>query len=208
MHDTFPTSAWPPGTVLLDQYALTIPQGAPAGDHVVTLRVHERASGEPVGQPVALTGLEVQAVDRRTIVPPIQHLRDANLGDLVEFLGYDLDRTTVARGDTLHLTLYWRALSVTDTSYTVFTHLWDGANQIRGQQDNPPVNGTYPTTLWVPGEVIVDPYAIVVDGDALPGRPALEVGFYVVETGVRLPVLDTAGQVTGDRILVAEVDVK
>jgi hypothetical protein len=105
------------------------------------------------------------------------------------------------------LTLYWRALAGMETSYTVFTHLLDSANQIRGQQDNPPMNGTYPTTLWVPGEVVADPYALQVSADAQPGTHAIEIGLYVVETGQRLPVLDAAGQVTGDRILVSEVKV-
>ena len=95
-----------------------------------------------------------------------------------------------------------------ETSYTVFTHLLDGTNQIRGQQDNPPVNGTYPTTLWVPGEIVADPYLLTVDANAVPGTHAIEVGLYVVETGQRLPVLDEGGQVQGDRILISEVEVQ
>ncbi|MBN1642763.1 MAG: hypothetical protein JXA09_16120, partial [Anaerolineae bacterium] len=100
VHGTFPTTAWQPGTALLDQYALTIPQDAPPGEYVVQLRVVERASGAPVGPSVPLTGLDVQAVDRRTIVPPIQHPGEANLGAQVAYLGYDLDRTTAAPGET------------------------------------------------------------------------------------------------------------
>jgi hypothetical protein len=207
VHGTYPTDAWPVGTVLLDQYGLTIPRDAPHGAYTLVLEVRNRATGQPVGAPVSLTELEIQKVDRRTIVPPIQHPREANLGDQVEFLGYDLDRTEVAPGETLHLVLHWRALSTMDTSYTVFSHLLDGANQIRGQQDNPPMNGTYPTTLWASGEVVADEYALQVNADAQPGTHAIEIGLYVLETGQRLPVLDAAGQVTGDRILVSEVEV-
>jgi hypothetical protein len=207
VHGTYPTDAWPVGMVLLDQYGLTIPRDAPHGAYMLVLEVRDRATGQRVGAPVPLTELEIQKVDRRTIVPPIQHPREANLGDQVAFLGYDLEQTEIAPGETLHLVLYWRALSTMDTSYTVFTHLLDSANQIRGQQDNPPMNGTYPTTLWAPGEVVADAYALQVDADAQPGTHAIEVGLYVVETGQRLPVLDAAGQVTGDRILVSEVEV-
>jgi 4-amino-4-deoxy-L-arabinose transferase-like glycosyltransferase len=207
VHGTYPTDEWPAGTVLLDQYGLTIPHDAPPGAYTLTLSALDRTSGQPVGDAVPLTELEIQEVDRRTIVPPIQHGRQANMGDQVEFLGYDLDRTRVAAGETLHLTLYWRALSEMETSYTVFTHLLDGANQIRGQQDNPPMGGTYPTTLWAPGEVVADEYALQVHADAQPGTHAIEIGLYVAATGQRLPVLDAAGQVTGDRILVSEVEV-
>jgi hypothetical protein len=208
VHGTYPTERWPPGTVLLDQYGLRIPQDAPAGDYAVVLTAHDRGSGEQVGKAVPLSELQLEAIDRKMIVPPIEHPWQANLGDHVEFLGYALDRTRVQPGGTLHLTLYWRALSEMETSYTVFTHLLDRTNQIRGQQDNAPLHGTYPTTLWVPGEVVVDPYAIEVDADASSGKHAIEIGLYVPETGERLPVLDGAGQVTGDRILVSEVEVE
>ena len=89
----------------------------------------------------------------------------------------------------------------------MFTHLLDSANLIQGQHDNPPVGGTYPTTLWMPGEVIADEYALDVEPDAPPGEHVIEIGLYVAETGVRLPVLDEAGQVTGDRILLDVVQV-
>ena len=208
VHDTYPTDSWASGAVLLDQYGLRIPQDAPPGDYTVTLTVRDRESGQELGDAVALSALQIEAVDRKMVVPPIEYPLQANLGDQIELLGYDLDRTVVESGETLHLTLYWRALSDMETSYTVFTHLLDRTNQIRGQQDNPPLNGTYPTTLWVPGEVVADPYAIEVDADAPSGTHAIEVGLYVPETAQRLPVLDAAGQVTGDRILVSEVEVE
>jgi len=113
----------------------------------------------------------------------------------------------VAPGETLHLTLYWRALAEMETGYTVFTHLLDGANQIQGQQDNPPMSGNYPTTMWLPGEVVIDEYTLVVDTDAPPGEHIIEIGLYVAETGQRLPVLDGMGQIIGDRILLSRVQV-
>ena len=42
----------------------------------------------------------------------------------------------------------------------------------------------------LPGEVIVDEYAIVVQPDAPPGRSVVEVGLYDPATMQRLPVLD------------------
>lgn len=204
---TYPTDEWPVGTVLLDRYSLTVPQDTPAGEYALALEVRDHNSGQVVGDTVPLMWLRVEAVDRRTVVPPIQHPLRANLGDQVELLGYDQDQTEVAHGEALHLTLYWRALSRMETSYTVFTHLLDGANQVRGQQDNPPVRGNYPTTLWLPGEVVIDEYALVVDADAPVGDHVVEIGLYVAETGQRLPVLGEDGQFIGDRLLLSEVRV-
>jgi len=205
---TYPTDRWPKRAVVLDRYGLTLPQDTPAGEYALTLIVRDGHSGETVGEITSLMRLRVESMDRRMVVPPIHYSLAANLGDQVEFLGYDLDQTEVAPGETLHLTLYWRALAKIETSYTVFTHLLDGANQIRGQQDNPPMGGSYPTTLWMPGEVVTDAYAFGVDAGALPGEHVIEIGLYVAETGQRLPVLDAAGQVIGDRILLGVVQVR
>ena len=205
VHGTYPTDKWPAEAMILDRYDLIVPHDTSPGRYALILVVVDRDSRQLVGESVSLGQVRVEAVDRRMVVPAIQHPRAANLGDQVEFMGYDLDQTEVAQGETLHLTLYWRALSEMETSYTVFTHLLDGANQIQGQRDNPPVNGSYPTMLWVPGEVVADEYAIIVNADAPPGEHVIEIGLYVPETGQRLPVLDETGQITGDRILVSRV---
>ncbi len=81
------------------------------------------------------------------------------------------------------------------------------AEQIRGQQDNPPVAGTYPTTLWVPGEVVVDRYDITIRGDTPPGMHVIEVGLYDPANMQRLPVLDPSGAL-GDRILLGQIEIR
>ena len=67
----------------------------------------------------------------------------------------------------------------------------DPDDQVLTQQDNPPVNGTYPTTLWLPGEIVADPYDIPLPTDLSPGEYPIQVGLYIPENGLRLadPVL-------------------
>lgn len=206
VHDTYPTAQWSSGTTLLDPYSLRIPTDMLPGSYTLTLTVRDADQDALIGEPLALIQVQIAEVDRRTIVPPISHPLQANLGDQVELLGYDLDRTEAQAGETLHLTLYWRALSEMETSYTVFTHLLDGGEQIRGQQDNPPLRGTYPTTLWMPGEIIVDPYDITIKADTPSGLHVIEIGLYDPADLSRLPILDATG-VIGDRILLSEVKV-
>jgi hypothetical protein len=50
------------------------------------------------------------------------------------------------------------------------------------------VNGSYPTGIWEPGEVIPDEYRFDTS-DLSPGEYQLEIGMYVLETGERLPVV-------------------
>ena len=138
----------------------------------------------------------------------MDHLVGARLGDAVELVGYTLEQpaAVVQPGDTLRLTLVWRCLREIETSYTVFTHLLDEGGQIRGQQDNPPRQGRYPTTLWAPQEVIVDPYEIAVAANAPPGTYVLEVGMYDPATVTRLPVQSPTGA-DADRVLLGQTKV-
>jgi hypothetical protein len=53
--------------------------------------------------------------------------------------------------------------------------------------------GDYPTSVWAPGEVIIDPHVVVLPADLPAGQYRLLVGMYNLETLVRLPRLDGAG---------------
>jgi len=210
VHGLYPFSKWGAGSFVRDRYALRLPLDVPAGDADLRLALLDEA-GRPL--PLAdgagwlsLGTLHVHASDRMWEPPAFAHVVGARLADKVELLGYSLDRTAAAPGETLRLTLIWRCLSEMESSWTVFTHLLDTGGQVRGQKDNPPMNGRYPTTLWVPGEVVVDEYDIVVNQDAVPGQYVIEVGMYDPQTMQRLPVFDPMGAV-GDRVLLGQVQV-
>jgi 4-amino-4-deoxy-L-arabinose transferase-like glycosyltransferase len=213
VHGTYPTTNWTAGEVIKDRYGLTIDQDVPAGDYELELMLLNRATYEPLiassGLPtISLGQLRIEVWERQFTVPAIQHPLEVNLGNKVELLGYDLDRTSAKPGESLHLTLYWRALVDMDASYTVFTHLLGGDNRIWGQKDSVPKAGTYPTTLWVEGEVVADEYEIIVKSDAPPGQYMIEVGMYLPQSGQRLPVLDESGQVQADRVLLETVEIR
>jgi len=137
---------------------------------------------------VDLSSITVEETDRVFQVPSMSNRDEARLGERVELLGYDLATDSVAPGETLTMTLYWRTLVEMRTDYTVFTHLLAPDGSMTGQRDNQPVGGTYPTSLWVPGEVIRDVYKIPVHAEASAGAHRLEVGMYAPATGTRLSV--------------------
>jgi 4-amino-4-deoxy-L-arabinose transferase-like glycosyltransferase len=178
---TYPFGEWSPGEIVSDRYGPRIPLDMPPGDYRMEVRVADAA--------VDLGRLTVQQTDRVFDVPLMSYSVKARLGNRVELLGYDLSTDTVAPGETFVLTLYWRALVEMRTDYTVFTHLLAPDGSMTGQRDNPPVDGTYPTSLWVPGEVVRDVYEIPVHVEASAGgEHQLEVGMYVPATGMRLSV--------------------
>jgi len=225
--DGYPTISWHEGEIVKGQHSLRIPFDAPEGDYYLGIVLRQpklaQSSGflaglfrafSSDGDALDLGKIHMVEAQREFDVPPIQHPHQANFGGLVEFLGYDLERTELSSGDVLPLTLYWRALEQMDTSYTVFTHLLDEDHRIWGQQDNPPKEGGHPTTLWMKGEVVIDSYHIPVTPDAPPGEYVIEIGLYDGATGARMPVLDVRepqsnderGEiVVDDRILLRKV---
>jgi hypothetical protein len=128
----------------------------------------------------------------------------ARIGESIVLLGYDVEPRQAQPGDTVQLTLYWEALTPPDGDYTVFAHLIDPSGQLRGQKDNPPQGGMYPTYLWDTGERVVDTYSLVVPVDAEPGAYRLAVGMYSLETMERLPVTTQDGTSPPERSLLLE----
>ena len=129
-----------------------------------------------------------------------------NLDDKVRLLGYDLEAESYKPGQVIGTTLYWQVLTPMEEDYTVFTHLLGSYNPLTngslwGGHDTRPGGGTYPTTVWEAGEIVIDEYRIPIQADAPPGEYQLEVGVYHLATMERLPVLDDSAAVRDDRIL-------
>jgi len=65
-----------------------------------------------------------------------------------------------------------------------------------------PMNGAYPTSLWLSGEFVADTHSIVLQPDLPPGDYTLKVGLYYAETGARLTTTDHQDAIVLDRIRV------
>jgi hypothetical protein len=204
-----PTSQWIEGEVVWGQYSLSLDPDAPSMEAQLSLGLIDTASGQQLlGHDFVLAGLTIEGRKRQFAVPgAIQNPMTANLGNRVALLGYDLAPESIAPGGTVHLTLYWQALARMETSYTVFSHLLDAQERIWGQVDSVPLQGSYPTTAWLPGEVVADTQEIEVQTGAPAGPYTPEIGLYDAATGERLPVLDAEGQTLDNRILLSPVQV-
>jgi len=94
----------------------------------------------------------------------------------------------LSAGQVVTVTVLWQALRPVDHNYTVFLHVVDQAGKKWGQHDGQPLDGSYPTSRWRQGEIIQDQYVVTVDPQAGNGPLALELGWYLLETGERLPI--------------------
>ena len=107
-----------------------------------------------------------------------RYSQQVNWGRKAMLLGFDLDALAFQPGEVVHLTLYWKALEDMDIDYTVFVHLLDRHANRYGQGDALPMQGSFPTKQWQPGEIIRDEHLIPIAPDAPPGEYVLQVGLY------------------------------
>ncbi len=121
-------------------------------------------------------------------VKGVQNPAQANFGDQITLLGYDLSASDVQPGDTLDLNLYWKARQSLTTDYSSFVHVVDEEMNIYAQKDslNP---GRYPTRLWEVDEYNRDSHTIMIPPGTPPGDYILGAGLYDPAALTRLPIL-------------------
>jgi hypothetical protein len=201
-----PTSLWRPGESVADRYNLTLPTDLlPGGGYRLLLLFYYAASGTEVARlelgPFALP-LESPFIfephSRLFELPPLSHPFEVDFNDQIRLAGYDL----ATGGESLDLTLWWVARRQPQANYTVFLHLFDPATEgIVVQRDAMPRQGRYPTSGWLPGEVISDTLRLSLS-DVASGDYRLAVGLYDVTTGDRLTVTGPDGVVLPDQRLI------
>jgi hypothetical protein len=125
-----------------------------------------------------------------------------NFEDKIALLSYQVAETTLQPGGQLHVDLTWQGLAPLDEDYTVFLQVLDAQDRLVGQIDAWPQQGTYPTSQWTAGETIVDSYVIQLDDPLPPGTYRLQIGWYLLGTLRRLPILDDQGLPADDKIVI------
>ncbi len=129
---------------------------------------------------------------------------DVRFGDAIHLRGYTLSGDTVAPGDILQLALFWQAEIPISTHYKVFVHVLSTDEDIAAQVDREPGGGLVPTTIWQPGQTVVDRYGLTIPSNAAPGRYRIAIGLYGFD-GVRLEV---RGASSGDQLMLVEIRVE
>ena len=193
----YPSYLWEEGDIVQHALDLEIPAWTPA-PALYWLRlglVDEWQQRLPLADGGDVITLGPWRVRRAAEPPAPAHSADYRLGEAITLAGYD-----VALAETVSVTLTWHATGVPDTDYTVFVHLVGEAGTLIGQHDGFPAAGAYPTSWWLPGDVIQDHHVL-----ALAEMPQtswhVRVGLYRRETGQRLPVYTADGERLPDDVI-------
>ncbi|WP_420643668.1 DUF2723 domain-containing protein [Candidatus Leptofilum sp.] len=124
-----------------------------------------------------------------------------NFEDKIALLSVDLPTRSLQPGGLLDIMLTWQALAPLVEDYTVFVQVLNANDEIVGQIDSWPVQGTFPTSQWAPGEVVEDRHQVQLAGKLPDGAYRVQVGFYLLQTLRRLSVLDGTGTAVDDKLL-------
>jgi hypothetical protein len=175
-----------------------------SGRYRLLLELIGRNSEPLAGGALDLGTVRVEAPARVFTLPVAAPAISAQFGELANLAAYELDPVQLEPGQELSLHVYWRAVGLTETRYTVFVHLVGPEGEIVAQHDQQPAGGNRPTTSWLPGEIVADEYHLAVPAAAVSDSYRLRLGLYDPASGERMPVVQ-AGVPAGDHYFLPEV---
>jgi 4-amino-4-deoxy-L-arabinose transferase-like glycosyltransferase len=205
----FQTSRWQPGDRFCDETRVYV------GEHILTPAVYQvevglleatsgdrlpvRTAGVPLDGPLFLARARVVPDVLSEVVAPVP--LGYHLGGTLMLEGCEPLPQVVRTGQPISLTVYWRATSAPPTDYITFVHLLDPTGNLAAQIDRPPREGHYPTSFWVPGEVVSDTLTLRVPVTAAPDIYRLVGGMYTWPDLARLPVVGPDGQAQSGQLV-------
>ena len=175
---TYPTSQWIPGEIVIDHRHIRIPRDTTPGQY--NLIIKSSAANNSIDK-IILMPIEIEEITREWEATTTEHPTDFTLGRTFQLVGYN-----ITFDPQFSIQLNWKSLQVTDTDFTVFVHAFNSDNILVGQSDSQPVGSTYPTSLWIPNEHIMDTHSLLL----APGEYDIKIGMYIPETGERLTIIE------------------
>jgi hypothetical protein len=198
----YPTSHWLPGRTVVTTHELVMPPQTGEVTVQVAVRSSLGAQGGRfyprwLGRKTTMLSLPPISIEGRPPAAP----GTANYDDRILLLETDLVQRALSPGAPLELKVRWQCLQAMEADYTLFVQLVAPDGTLKGQIDVWPRDGTHPTSAWREGEVVEDSYLVTLDPDAPPGEYQVAIGWYLLETMQRLPVLDAEGNAVSDAVL-------
>lgn len=197
----YPTSRWPTDRHVRDLHTFTIPLGTPPGDYMLSTGLWNHLTGYRqlvVDSDGAILSDAITLPTPITILPPSDYPSPEELPLDVQIMQSPAEGITLL-GATLHpseqfdremgyltIALYWRAEHDDLPSQTIRVRLINDRGNEMAMAEGIPVDGQHPTTDWISGEVIRDPYSFWLDGEIPDGGYTVEVQ---LETNDWTPVI-------------------
>jgi hypothetical protein len=171
-------------SIVESEVALTLPIGMPPGDYFLKPGFRTD-SGELIGyfelpddaKPIRVTPAKVYPA---TFQPPRPFKLTIN-DDLI-LAGYKLEPESATAGARVWVTLYWQAVADVTHDYVILLRLLDQEGQEMAYWLGRPVRSGYPSTEWQSGQIVQDPWLLLLPADAKLGTYPLEVAVFDAAT--------------------------
>ncbi len=112
--------------------------------------------------------------------PHPAHMVNANFGNEIEIIGFDVLPKVPVKGRFFTITLYYKVLNTPSKDWIFFGHLEPVSGPAyRVRLDHKPMMGAYPVSMWKKGEILKDTYRVKLPPDFPTNKGVLWVGFYV-----------------------------
>jgi len=183
VNSTYTSEQWSAGERLLTRMQIPLQQGIPPGKYTVHVSIFSSTANSRLaviddqggfsGLAAEVGPLEITpnaSPDLSTV--PIQYKLSQKVTNQVNLLGYDRPADTARSGEQLNLALYWLCKNSVLKREAITLRLGD-QTLVGGD----PVHGTYSTSAWQPGELIVDRYNSRLPYDLPAGSYPLTVQF-------------------------------
>lgn len=180
--------------------------------------VFNQKSGNPVYQVIKIN----RDNSKNANISEIKFRMNSLINNNIEFIGYNLTglsaciaqkppRFLAKPGSVVVLYLYFRPIDKIDKRYKIFVHIIGSninpktKNQIWNQIDQEPHNWLYPTTEWIPGQIIRDRYELLIPKYIFKGKYYISIGMYDPNTMKRLRVTGDGANLDNNSLIIAEV---
>jgi 4-amino-4-deoxy-L-arabinose transferase-like glycosyltransferase len=204
-----PTDRWTPGAAFCDRVLVQVSPEAPTPlgaaievgliDPETDGRLHALdARGNPVPLAVVASVPLLSPEEFPTLEQPPRYVLDDALGLNCVQLAPALDRS-------ITLTLTWLSLRPVAYDATTFVHLIGANGETLAQVDRQPLDGRFPTSYWIPGQVVTDVIGLSPAPVVPEGPLVLKLGMYTWPSLERLPVVDASRNPQDDNVIVIDV---
>ncbi len=160
----------------------------------------------------SLTPAQKQKVEAHVLstAPKPQHEIGAIIEDQVKLIGYDIDKTEVAPGETITVTYYIEALKEPLDDNMLFVHFQGRKDDRQAWMnlDHHPVEGLMPLRQLKKGQVVKDVQKITVKPDFPGGEAKIYWGLWKGNYRLKITNADKVPHDDAGRVVVATVKVK
>ncbi len=186
----YPTTSWRTGVPIRGRVAISPLTGTPPGKYQLEVAFHSVGlsgggrdlavlgeRGQPRGTSIIAGTIEITGA----LKPPsasdlgMDNSEAADLGAGVSLIGAQTPARMVRPGDTVPLTLFWKASGQPLPAQHAIIFIEDSQGKRSQLYDSDPVQGAYPTDRWQIGEVVRGQYSLSIPANVSPGPATLKV---------------------------------